>query len=268
MIEVIVFSHRRQLQLHAYLESLIHFVDPSQIHVIYPKENHYVPVWANFQALAPNIQFYAELNGFDATLRSVLKSVKTRYFMFGCDDVTWTREVDLIDVCQTITPDVAGFSLRLGDHIKPARKEHHAPKERLWKWTEKVHHWGYPFELMGTVYRTSDIDDLLALIPNLRHPNHFEAVGNSHLISMLRERRPYMLRNENASCIAQAVNVVQRKKASHGGTDQEDPDLLEAQYQQGFRLDWRAAEGATYREVWSGSKDYWKLINVNKHVSD
>lgn len=268
MIEVIVFSHRRQLQLHAYLESLIKNVYPRpKIHVIYPSNDDYTLIQSNFKRPAPTLapaQFHREHNGFDATFRDVIDSVESRYMMFGCDDVTWTREVDMFRVCRAITPDVIGFSLRLGDHIKPKRVDHHAPKERKWKWIEKTHHWGYPFELMGTVYRTSDIDDLLALMPKIGHPNHLESTGNAHFISLMCGRRPYMLRNENASCLAQAVNVVQRKKtAAHGGTDQEDPDLLQAQYQQGFRLDWKAAQGATYREVWSGVNDYWKLINVN-----
>jgi len=285
MIEVIVFSHRRQLQLHAYLESLIHFVRTSEIHVIYPKENHYVPVWANFQASSSNIQFQAELDGFDATLRAVLKSVKTRYVMFGCDDVTWTHPVAIQTICEAITPDVLGFSLKLSDHIRP--KNHPpAPMARKWNWADRagtktephVHLWGYPFELIGTVYRTSDVVDLLDQLPNnsvangkaseLEGPNHFEQQGcalwrigkDKH---NMRERRHCMLRNENASCICQSVNVVQSRTSSHQGTKEEEPDILEQKYQKGWRLDWKAAIDTRHHEVWTGVNDYWKLKNVN-----
>lgn len=242
MLHVICFSHKRQLQLHGYLTSLYRYVMPEAVTVIYPPSNAYETVKGLFGA----VNWMPE-STFDKTLRDVVGSVIQPFVLFGCDDVVFTRHAEF-----EFEDDVIGYSLRLGRHINGAR-------ELKWDWTKASHHWGYPFELTGTVYKTYLVRALIDVLPGITGPNELECVVNEWLTEV--QCPQLMQRNPTASCISQDVNQVavgEYISKGHRGTGEHEVNNLERLYQEGKRLDWEFAIGAIHDDVWTGDK-FWRL---------
>jgi len=168
MLNVICFSHRRQLQLHGYLESLLHYCDPLRVVVIYPSQD-YSEVIGNF----PNVEFVEEAPSFHETLTRVVSGICSPVMMFGCDDMTFTRRVPLLGAFGTLTNHrILGYSTRLHDGISNV-------SDRVWDWTKKAKnvHCCYPFDVTGTIYRTDYVKNLLVNLRQAKGPNSFESLG-------------------------------------------------------------------------------------------
>jgi hypothetical protein len=146
-------------------------------------------------------------------------------------------------------PGLIGVSLRLGLNIK-----HRPPPAALdalfyrWRWTNAPWHWGYPFELMASVYTAEVVKAVLAAISQpMRTPNDLENYGVTAARGLFAESRPLMaMFNCSNFAAAQDVNMVQTdyKNAAVGGAAY-DPATLSAYYQAGRRLDWAAAFNTT-----------------------
>lgn len=234
MIEVIVFSHRRPLQLHGYLESLRQCVFPEHVSVIYHEGDYRIT-----QQAFPEVNWRSQGRSFDYSLRQEISAVRQPLLMFGCDDVAFFRQVfvEPIDLALRADERLAGYSLRLGPNVRGYRGA-------TWDWREQIDHWGYPLELTGTVYRTSDVRDVIRQLSSVACPNHFEAAMQS-----VRPHNRPLMRCGEACCISLMVNQVQTYSDFRLG----NPDghgcwsvrpewsvkRLDQAYRAGFRLDWR-----------------------------
>jgi len=245
MFDVICFSHRRQLQLHGYLESLFHYSYPHRVIVIYPRQD-YSAVIASF----PKVEFVIEEQpSFNDTLRCIVSGVEYPFMMFGCDDMVFTRKIPVSHALKTLDNHrIVGYSTRLHGKIEGA------PPELIWDWTCEglSGHWCYPFDLTGTIYRTEFVKNLVANIGSTKSPNSFESDGVSFVKRCLLGHYPLLSRGEFPSCVIQQVNNVQTTfQVSPGFVDKYSPEILELLYAEGKRLDWKYASDVAPGNVWT-----------------
>lgn len=211
MPSIIIFSKDRPMQLHAYLESLFLFSDASEsdVKILFREtpEIDYSRVMSSF----PNVNWVKEEN-FQTDLIAAINA-SDDYIMFGCDDVVFTGAFSLKFAKNVLSKneDIFGFSFRLGSNIQPQPKNIADSQEyRKWCWYEaRELHYNYPWELDCTLYRKSDIGQMLnAYGADIKSPNYFEgdfAVNAKQYIS-----RPNLAcLNETSKAVVITVNAVQ-----------------------------------------------------------
>lgn len=210
-ISIIVFSKGRPMQLHAYLESLLKFSDAQQeqITILYCETENirYEKVMSAFS----KVNWIVE-KSFEKNLKEVV-STANEYIMFGCDDVVFTSEFLLQKASEYLEKNqqVFGFSMRLGANIMPKPQNLSRDTDIFeWKWNCQEQHYNYPWELDCTLYRKSDIEQMIQEEENpIKNPNFFEAM----ITPEQREKRiprAYMACNKARGCaIVITVNRVQ-----------------------------------------------------------
>lgn len=165
--------------MHAYLESLLKFSDVEQemISVLYCEmENiHYEKLMKAF----PKINWVKE-EKFEKDLKSEIENAG-EYIMFGCDDVVFTGKFSVNKAAEYLekNPQVFGFSMRLGENIKPYPKNLSKDENVFeWRWEGcKEQHYNYPWELDCTLYRKEDVLKLTMQEENpIKNPNYYEAM--------------------------------------------------------------------------------------------
>lgn len=162
MISVICFSKDRPLQLHAYLESLMHYSGLQQdaITVLYKVVSPitYNAVIDSF----PNVHWVSETS-FAQDLLSIL-SAADDLVLWGCDDVVFKSQFD-IGLCIKAfdDPKLFGFTLRQGGNLAGFNEwltEFVSYENGVLVW-DRVKLATYPWEVSASIYRKSDILDLL-----------------------------------------------------------------------------------------------------------
>lgn len=187
MITFVVFSKNRPLQLHAYLNSLHTFFEGyANIHVIVRADEAYISAYTDVQAEFPDVSLEYEYD-FSKQLKALVGH--TEYFCFGCDDVVFVAPVKLSDAIELLSDqDILGISLRLGTHISHNMFWQPMDQPQLtlsgtefitWNISGSTGDWGYPWEVLGTLYRTSFIQDVLAQF-DPKSPSNLEETGWRH----------------------------------------------------------------------------------------
>lgn len=199
------------MQLHAYLESLLYFSDlaVSNISVLYRKtsDTDYSRVITEF----PTVTFIEEDN-FQKDLLEEINRCKD-HIMFGCDDVVFTNHFNLKFAEEVLKSNdqIFGFSFRLGLNIVPFPSNALDHIEYLeWNWSQvPENHYNYPWELNSTLYRKSDILEILSALDfRIANPNFLE--GNIAAKASRYIKRPNLCcLKQNGSSIAITVNRVQ-----------------------------------------------------------
>lgn len=209
MSTIIVFSKDRPLQLHAYLESLIRASGcrEGQIYVLYREVSPicYDKVKSHF----PHVHWILE-ESFDRQLRRLV-SKADKHIMFGCDDVVFINHFELRMMERYLDghEDIFGFSLRLGQNIRPLPKGlQRDGKVCSWSWEENSGHYGYPWELDCTLYRKSDVLGILQKIDEVRSPNYFESIPEENPLEYIAAKRMAAY-YEHSNAIVITVNRVQ-----------------------------------------------------------
>lgn len=235
---VIAFTKDRPIQFEAYLASLLKYakgIEEKDIFIVMPKKDPlYDRIFSQYKNVNPRLETGST---FHDTFKSVLNvdCKKYDFILFGCDDVVFFRNfsVPAIEDQLTVFEDLFGFSLRLGKNIKQNQPniEHLSSEWFMWNWTKCTHHWGYPFELMATVYRKSDVIKLHNSLLPQRNPNDLEAFGYVASGQMFGRNKPLLAANEVSIAAAQDVNRVQDiyKNAIHG-TKEHSPENLKAKF--------------------------------------
>lgn len=270
-VSVIVFSKGRPMQLHAYLESLLKFSDAAQedITVLCCETEgvHYDKVRATFS----KVNWIAEQK-FEKDLKAAVASADN-YIMFGCDDVVFTGNFSLGQAAGYLerSPDVFGFSIRLGKNILPYPPHAVCSNGIMkWNWEEShEHHYNYPWELDCTVYRKEDVASLICEEGKaIRNPNYLEAIidvnNRGDKIS-----RKFLACNEKRGCaIVITVNRVQ-ESYQNGFDDSLMTDIysLDRLYNdEGNSLDIGKISQMKNNEVHVGA-EYFILRRANKAYS-
>ena len=256
MLHAIVFSHRRQYQLHACLESLWFYVLPDKVTVIYGSDNDYSLVQNAF----PQMDFIQD-DPFDKTLKDVVGASTWPMMMFCVDDLVFVRRVKKVAIMSRMHDEsgLLGVGLRLHDWLPGC------PDKLLWDWTTRKSFqygtgWGYPFDLSGTVYRREAVDALMAFATEhhspIDGPNHFEMIGYSCTDL---ERWPLLSRNRKCSVIGAHVNSVQTYvPGDRQVRDIYPPEMLDELYRDGHRFDWLNIEDPIH-SVFDTKSVHWKL---------
>jgi glycosyltransferase involved in cell wall biosynthesis len=171
LISNIIFTMNRPLQLDAYLRSLRRHAPTQaiQTYILY-KEDLFSEQYAELFEEYADCIVVRERDFHDDLLRLV-NEVKTKYVLFGTDDVVYFDFVDvgvIDEVLDRFGDRAFGFSLRLGpenlraggDSIEEVPLDKGGCVNRL-NWKEgRAPEARYPFELNSTIYRTSLVREI------------------------------------------------------------------------------------------------------------
>ncbi len=130
-----------------------------------------------------------------------------------------------------------------------------------WQWHGLGGHWGYPFELMASVYKADLVREIIqAHGDKIKSPNYLESFGTQYCWQTKYISHPYLSRfNADGKAVAQDVNRVQSDFPNQfGGGPEQDANYLLEQYKLGKRLNWNKAYGSKNDDVFVGNR-YWKI---------
>ena len=185
MIDVVIFSKNRPLQLYSLLESLDRNTDAresSKISVIYRYDTHYLDEIEEIKSDFPFISFIDQKN-FKEDVLTCLNS-NNEFCTFFVDDIIFKDSVRFSDICQilSLNPSILMFSLRMGLHLNfcyPTRSPQRIPDGIVqnglfaWDWRSGEGDWSYPFSVDGHVFRKSEIMKYINEM-QFANPNQFE----------------------------------------------------------------------------------------------
>lgn len=172
VISNILFTKNRPLQLEGYLRSLQRYYSPGLIEtsVIYKRglfAAEYDSVFGQYR----DIHVIVEDN-FHKDVMNIIEGARTKYILFGIDDVVFFDGVDfeLIDkTFEKAGEEIFGFTLRFAPaELKEGPDEftnEEVDGQTVYKldWTSgQTAHTRYPFELCCTFYRTEFVRKILA----------------------------------------------------------------------------------------------------------
>jgi hypothetical protein len=187
MIDAMVFSRNRPMQLHCLLESIEKYTNLSKIKVLHRYDDRYVEGLKQVQLLHPSVEFLEEV-GFESQVKSFL-SKGEKHCTFFVDDIVVKDEIDFTHVCNVLenNPPFLTFSLRLGTHLTkcyPNNSQQQVPNGSInsgffiWGWKGASHDWGYPLSVDGHVFRRAELESWCNHL-KFKNPNQFESVMQS-----------------------------------------------------------------------------------------
>lgn len=170
-ISNIVFTKNRPLQLEAYLESLYKYFpsDLIQTYIIYKVELFAEEYERLFKKFGDCVVI--EESDFHSDFMQILDRIKTKYILFGVDDVVFFDSVDFEVIDRTFTEqgeNIFGFTLRFspeslkdsGDLITECTIAREPVYKLNWK-NGQTPHTRYPFELCCTFYTTESVKKII-----------------------------------------------------------------------------------------------------------
>ena len=186
MIDVIVFSKNRPLQLYALLESMFFYTDASQsasITVIYTCDDLYNNALNEIIQKFDNVTFIKQSN-FKKDVATALFSSTNDYCTFLVDDIVFKNTISLGNIVELLknNPGLLTYSMRMGLHLSfcyPTDKEQPIPDGSIisqtfvWNWLNSQGDWNYPLSLDGHVFKKTDIMNWTSKI-NFNNPNQLE----------------------------------------------------------------------------------------------
>jgi hypothetical protein len=183
MIDALVFSKNRPMQLHCLLESLEKYTNLSKIKVLHCYDEKFEKGLVELQLIHPKVEFLKETD-FELQVKNFLAS-NEKYCTFFVDDIFVKDIVDFSQPCAILenNPQFLTFSLRLGTHLTkcyPTNSEQQIPDGQVssgffvWRWKGANHDWGYPFSVDGHVFRKADLESWCNHL-KFKNPNQFES---------------------------------------------------------------------------------------------
>lgn len=247
---VLVFSKGRPLQLQATLETLaLEVSNIGHVDVLTLDTSEEYAQVARFMRnkykmavrIVPQTNFY----------HNVLEMLNPAYshVLFLVDDSLFFQKVNLRDCCMYLRThqDVIGVSLRLGTNTTYCymQKEKQIAEDvrkdethfLTCDWTKSTGDFNYPFDISSSLYRISDIDQLLKRIRFFMNPNSME-----HYMDMDRERfahKPRLAYYPESRCFSNPMNLSQEqfKNNRHSRNGLYTIERLLHMYRAGKRMD-------------------------------
>ena len=272
-VNVIVFSKDRPLQLHGMLTSVFRYWRSDvRVGVLVREDDRtrsaYAAVEAEFSS-GP-VRFLYESDFAPALIRLLVEAT-TPHVCFGCDDVVYTAPVDMAEIYHAFqaTTDLLGYSLRLGKNTEADMFGRPLPQPvffpaatprfdeyggdvvndgLLWDARNGAGDWGYPWEVLGTVYPTDYVRATVrALVRDgqVQNPSTLEDAGWRRWMEHAGDR--YVMRSYARSrLVVPTVNLVQ-SVFGNGivGPAGMDPVFLLDCWNRGLRLDVDRYRGMT-----------------------
>lgn len=185
MIDIMIFSKNRPLQLHGLIKSLLHYsnVDRNKINVLYKYDDQYLQGLKEIIDLYPTINFIKEFD-FNNQVKQYLNN-NEKYCAFFVDDIIVKDNINFNTPCQILesNPNIMTFSLRLGTHLDfcyALNSNQLVPNGIIdsqifiWNWKNSQHDWNYPLSLDGHIFRKSDIESWSSHL-SFKNPNQYES---------------------------------------------------------------------------------------------
>jgi hypothetical protein len=251
VLHVIVFSRARPLQLHGYLTSLYQQCQGDfRVSVLAKIDDIYGDAYQEVIAEFPDGQFWHE-TGFDHDLHGIFDLGKDAEFtMFGCDDVVFVEPFDVGKVAEVLDkiPGVLGLSLRLGGNITRNMFGEPLPQpEDPSCWDagspQSVGDWAYPWEVLGTVYRTGFATSMMAMLA-AGSPSQLEERGSRRWTECTDLH--HLAAYPTSRLVVPTVNVVQHEFPNGITSPRElGPEFLLDCWNHGLRLDTDRYAGMT-----------------------
>lgn len=247
MIQFIVFSRNRPLQLYGYLTSLLQQVTDAEcsVTVLAKVEQPYHVAYADLANEFPEAGFCYEAD-FAGQLPLLVNDAE--YTCFGCDDVVFVAPIDEAPIAAELAEEspVLGVSLRLGLNVRRGMFGDRMPRPQFettmpmltWDITTSAGDWAYPWEVLGTVYRTDFVREMVAAI-NPGNPSQLEARGAQWSVWQKHTERRQLAAFPSARLVVPTVNIVQSEYPGNGiiGHRTLSPELLLECWNAGLRLD-------------------------------
>ena len=249
MINALVFSKNRAMQLDAVLRSLrLHCRDADLLAttVLYAVSNntharHYAQLAREHQGV-----HFLEEKDFKGDLLSLIKPSK--FLLFLVDDNIFVREFSLEDAVGQLqaTPEAIAFSLRLGrntiysyafaNHQKLPKFDEVSKGILSFDWTTSQRDFGYPFDVSSSIYRTSDMLPLLERVP-FSNPNTLEGGLDGIKHDMVNQN--VLLCFDQSVTFCNPINKVQSVLPNNrsGKRKRYAPSNLAEMFEQGYRID-------------------------------
>lgn len=249
LVDLVVFSKDRPMQLYALLESCDKYItglDKST--VIYCSTTlAFDTAYAEVVATYPHVRFIKQSAAPRAdfkklTLEAVFSGAAP-YIIFAVDDIVVIDVVKLSECVKLLERQKAyAFYLRLGLDITESYSERRvtglpvikavADDIYTWKFATGIGDWGYPNTVDMTLYRKRDIKKMLQ---NLQYstPNTLEGswAGRAH-----EKKKLYGLCYKSSKIINMPLNLVQSDcNNRHAGSI--DVQTLLEKFNQGFKID-------------------------------
>ena len=218
-INTIVFSKNRACQLDLFLRN---FNMPAV--VIYTHDPEFETGYLILTELYPEVTFLKQVD----MKQQILDNMTTDYTMFQVDDDImlehFFEDCPEFQELKTNT-EILCLSLRLC----PTYVGYPGDSTNKWNWRGQKHSWGYPMADTATIFRTSDILDVIKNMPYAQIPHTLE-------IAMRRNPpdRPLMSCFSKPKMITNEANIVQDVYPSKNfGVDIR---MLEEEFLKGRRL--------------------------------
>jgi hypothetical protein len=264
-----VFSKDRPLQLDGYLRSLyLHWRGRVRVDCLVNVWPPYIAAYEGVYAGTNDSTRWTPETDFAVDLLAILERDDAPFVCFGCDDVVFTGPVLVEEVEDAFSahPDLLGYSLRLGRNVEVDMFGRPMPQPRFlpsagpafdeyggaggaeplrWDVTEGAGDWGYPWEVLGTVYPREFVLRLVRLLVadgQVRNPSTLEDAGWRRWPEAT-ERR-LLCAHPRSRLVVPTVNVVQ-SVFGNGivGAAGLDPAFLLDCWDRGLRLDVGAFRG-------------------------
>lgn len=167
MIDFLIFSRNRPLQLHSLLASMSKYISGNySVSVLHRYDDDYQESLNEIKSEFVDVNFIEESSFYDNVINYLSKSNNAMSFLV--DDIVFKKEVDIDHVAEIVhnNPSIICFSLRLGIHLKHCYTRnlsqripsgHVSHEFFIWEWAGADSDWGYPLSVDGHVFRHDDI---------------------------------------------------------------------------------------------------------------
>jgi hypothetical protein len=185
MIDALIFSRNRPLQLNCLLSSLKENsnVSENKITVLHHYDDEYSEGFQEVKNIHGGVNFIEE-EDFEAQVKNYLKK-EDQYCVFFVDDIIVKDQINFEIPCKVleVNPDILCFSMRLGLHLVecyPAASSQIVPNGTIssqmfvWKWMGSSFDWGYPLSVDGHIFRRSELEGWISHL-KFKNPNQFES---------------------------------------------------------------------------------------------
>lgn len=246
MIDLVVYSFNRPMQLYAFLESAEYYIRGiTQVYVIYRASNHsyeqaYQIVHNRFPAIHFIKQSSKPLQDFKSLTLEYIFKLPHEYIILAVDDIIIKNTIDLQECARALEQyNAYGFYLSLGKNLtycysigKPQKLPPFKDKNGIYSWYfhEGEYDWEYPNSLDMTLYRKSDLEYLLCYL-EYTTPNTLE-----YALAVNADMSQKGLCYEYSKVLNIPLNIVQTDFANTHTNSFNTEQLLDL-FNQGFKID-------------------------------
>lgn len=255
LVECLIFSKDRAMQLHALLGSIKDKVSPAvPVHVLYHSSSalHQRSYETLINQLAGHHQVtftrQRDAGSFKQDTLALLEKIQADRIFFLVDDLLFIEQVDLRDL---VSFDTRTFvpSLRMGANLKRSytvQQDQPLPEQLrpdrpsgllVWKWEEGQLDWGYPLSVDGHIFSTAEIKIISKAI-EFAAPNTYEDALQLFM-RIFRKRQGVCY--EKSKIVNIPCNKVQDEKRNISGDIHQD--YLAEQWLNGRQIDYRGLYG-------------------------